>query len=485
MPKKPFIYQRRRPEDNLLYQTVAAHLNTFLAELAEEGKSLPKHVEQELWSYLRCGVLAYGFLRLKCEGCKAEQFVAFSCKKRGFCPSCGAKRMTETAHHLVDNILPNAKVRQYVLSVPVPLRYWMASNNKLLAKIHRIFASEIEKHYLKKHSHRSRSGSICFVQRFGSALNLNVHFHMLQLEGIYELKETGYTKFKKSAPPTDHDIKVLVATISQRVIRQLKRLRYLNDTDTDRAPGDSLLEEEPTYASCMSASLRHLIALGERRGQRVRFLGKGFGYEEDLPELRGRLCAQVNGFSLHAGVAIPRHRRDQLIRLIGYVGRSSVCLDRLSLTPTGDIKYQLKKPWKNGVTHVVLSPTELIEKLCSLVPLPYLNLVRYWGVFAPNSKYRASVIPGLTRAQIKEKETQENNKDPKETPNLLKKSSWAKLLAKVFQMDISKCRSCGEDMKFISSIEDPMVIKKILTHCGLAPIPPPIAPALYQERLIS
>ena len=98
------------------------------------------------------------------------------------------------------------------------------------------------------------------------------------------------------------------------------------------------------------------------------------------PQRRGRLCAQVNGFSLHAGVAIPRHRRGQLIRLIGYVGRSSVCLDRLSLTPTGDIKYELKKPWKNGVTHVVLSPKELIEKLCSLVPLPYLNLVRYWGV---------------------------------------------------------------------------------------------------------
>ena len=162
-----------------------------------------------------------------------------------------------------------------------------------------------------------------------------------------------------------------------------------------------------------------------------------------------------------------------------------MCLDRLSLTPTGDIKYELKKPWKNGVTHVVLSPTELIEKLCSLVPLPYLNLVRYWGVFAPNSKYRAQVIPGLTRAQIKEKKTRENNKDPKETPNPLKKSSWAKLLAKVFQIDISKCKSCGEDMRIISSIEDPMVIQKILTHCGLDPIPPPIAPDRLQEILIS
>ena len=114
-------YQRRRPEETLLYKTVATHLNTFLANLAEEGKSLPKHVEKELWAFLECGILAYGFVRLKCTGCKSEQFVAFSCKKRGFCPSCGGKWMAETAAHLVDNILPRVKIRQYVLSVPIPL----------------------------------------------------------------------------------------------------------------------------------------------------------------------------------------------------------------------------------------------------------------------------------------------------------------------------------------------------------------------------
>ena len=67
-------YQRRRPEETLLYKTVATHLNTFLANLAEEGKSLPKHVEKEGWAFLECGVLAYGFVRLKCTSCKSEQF---------------------------------------------------------------------------------------------------------------------------------------------------------------------------------------------------------------------------------------------------------------------------------------------------------------------------------------------------------------------------------------------------------------------------
>jgi ribosomal protein S27E len=90
-------HQRRRPEETLLYKTLAEHLGSFLANLEEEGKSLPKHVEKELRAYLECGILAYGFVRVKCEDCKSELLVAFSCKKRGFCPSCGGKRMAETA----------------------------------------------------------------------------------------------------------------------------------------------------------------------------------------------------------------------------------------------------------------------------------------------------------------------------------------------------------------------------------------------------
>ena len=209
------LYQRRRPEETLLYKTLAEHLGSFLANLDEEGKSLPKHVEKELRAYLECEVLAYGFVRVKCEDCKSELLVAFSCKKRGFCPSCGGKRMAETAAYLVDNIIPPVRIRQYVLSVPIPLRYWMASNKKLLAGVHKIFASEIESFYTKKHKKASRSGSVCCVQRFGGALNLNVHFHLLQIEGVYELKKTATAKFKKRKAPSGHDIKNLVMVIRE------------------------------------------------------------------------------------------------------------------------------------------------------------------------------------------------------------------------------------------------------------------------------
>ncbi len=119
----------------------------------------------------------------------------------------------------------------------------------------------------------------------------------------------------------------------------------------------------------------------------------------------------------------------------------------------------------------------------SLVPLPNLHLVRYCGVLAPNAKFRKQVIPGFTRAELKQKEKDKQNVS-NETPSLFKKSSWAKLLSRVFQIDIATCKHCKSEMTLISSIKDPIVIEKILSHCGLEPIPPPIAPARFQARLI-
>ncbi|WP_216085306.1 transposase zinc-binding domain-containing protein, partial [Shigella flexneri] len=65
----------------------------FAALMAEQGKELPGYVQREFEEFLQCGRLGHGFLRVRCESCHAEHLVAFSCKRRGFCPSCGARRM--------------------------------------------------------------------------------------------------------------------------------------------------------------------------------------------------------------------------------------------------------------------------------------------------------------------------------------------------------------------------------------------------------
>jgi hypothetical protein len=91
-------YERRRPEETTLYQVIQEHLESFLAQVeVETGASLPEFVNDELDAFLECGILAHGFLRLRCDDCGHETLVAFSCKRRGFCPSCGARRMADGA----------------------------------------------------------------------------------------------------------------------------------------------------------------------------------------------------------------------------------------------------------------------------------------------------------------------------------------------------------------------------------------------------
>jgi ribosomal protein S27E len=126
---KPEVkYERHRPEASLLYQIIEQHWPQFQAALARQSKHLPKFVMQEFEEYLKCGRLEHGFLRVRCESCHDEKLVAFSCKRRGFCTSCGARRMADSAAHLVDEILPDKPIRQWVLSVPFALRFLFARN---------------------------------------------------------------------------------------------------------------------------------------------------------------------------------------------------------------------------------------------------------------------------------------------------------------------------------------------------------------------
>ena len=104
-------YARRVPEDTVLYGVVSDQLRTFFSDAESADREVPAFVARELTRYLECGILAHGFVRVRCAGCKYERLVAFSCKGRGFCPSCGGRRMADTAAHLVDRVLPLAPYR--------------------------------------------------------------------------------------------------------------------------------------------------------------------------------------------------------------------------------------------------------------------------------------------------------------------------------------------------------------------------------------
>ena len=144
-------YAHHRPEQTLLCQLVIAHYPAFVEHLAARERTLPAHVQREFEDYLKCGRLEHGFLRVRC----AERLVAFSCIRRGFCPSCGARRMAEVAALLVDEVLPREPMRQWVLSVPFALRYLFATTPAVMGQVLGIVTRAIASHLLNSGHRRS------------------------------------------------------------------------------------------------------------------------------------------------------------------------------------------------------------------------------------------------------------------------------------------------------------------------------------------
>ena len=270
-------YEQRRPEQTVLYQAVAQNYRTFEAIADAEGKRLPKHVTAEFEAFLRCGILAHGFLRVRCEDCKHEKIVAFSCKKRGFCSSCGGRRMAESAAHLVDEVFPKAGIRQWVLSFPMPVRFILAKNPNVQAKcltiVHRAITAYIKKRAKAKGLRaKLQPGAVTLIQRFGGSLNLNVHYHMLFLEGGFYETIQGPKLWWIDAP-SDADIQAMVVLLATRVIRFLKKRGYFQD-DVDSAVPEEETTQEELLPELQAASVQSRIALGERRGQKIRRLGR-------------------------------------------------------------------------------------------------------------------------------------------------------------------------------------------------------------------
>jgi hypothetical protein len=226
----PEPYRPRRPAETVLYRAVARHVHAFLARTDHDPSraSLPGFVRRELLSLLDCGILARGFLRVRCPGCREELLVGFSCKGRGFCPSCGGRRMADTAAHLVDRVLPQVPVRQWVLSLPFDLRFAVAFDRELCRAVRAAFMNGVLGALARRARRQGvadgRSGAVVCVQRFGGALNLNVHFHALVLDGVFH-KQPGQERpaFRAARRMGEADLADVLQSVIARVSGVLRR----------------------------------------------------------------------------------------------------------------------------------------------------------------------------------------------------------------------------------------------------------------------
>jgi hypothetical protein len=531
--------QRRRPEETPLYQVVARHLETFLHESearsrsGDRGGGLPRFVRRELREYLSCGILARGFARVHCTDCGKDGLVAFSCKKRGFCPSCCGRRMAETAAHLRDRVLPRAPIRQWVLSLPFRVRYLIACDRRLCSGVRRIVLRTILDFQRQRAKARGmtggRSGAVNFIQRFDSALRLNVHFHALVLDGVFvdpdKISRPVWGArhrepvFRRLPPPTDEEVVMLLEKIAHRTLRWLVRQGVL--TEDGHLAGLEEGDEDggEVLQHYRAAAIQGKIAIGKQAGLQAERLWDPFtAGEVGAISLQGSRkssrCADCEGFSLHANVWVPAHRRDRLERLCRYVARPPLAEERLSVNErTGKVIYGFRRPFRDGSTHVVLDPLSFLSRLAALVPPPRMHLVTYHGVLAPSARRReeivpvtlpgrkdrrqsateettlpdpaaaglgsvaASVRPGNRKLDSAPSTDREREGDGCEPFRWRRRYSWAELMKRVFLLEVLTCPECGGSRRLLAFILKPSAIERILRHLGLATELPKVHPA--------
>ena len=370
--------------------------------------------------------------------------------------------MSESAALLVDEVLPEQPMRQWVLSFPFQLRFLFASLPEIMGRVLGIVYRVIATHLVKKTGYTNqaaKTGAVTLIQRFGSALNLNIHFHMLFLDGVYVERPNGTARFRWVKAPTSAELTQLAHIIAHRVGRILERQGLLErDAENSYLAGDAV-DEDP-MAQLLGHSITYRIAVGPQAGRKVFTL-------QTLPacdpeDQFGDTVGKVAGFSLHAGVAARADERKKLERLCRYISRPAVSEKRLCLTSNGNIRYQLKTPYRDGTTHVIFEPLDFIARLAALVPKPRVNLTRFHGVFAPNSQHRAIITPAKRGKGSKAKVSHSDEAAaPAERHAAM---TWAQRLKRVFNIAIETCSACGAAVKVIACIEDPVVIRKILDH---------------------
>ena len=354
-----------------------------------------------------------------------------------------------------------------------------------------------------------RGGAVTAIQRFGSALNTNVHFHTLVVQGVFSEPGDGALRFLPAPAPSDQEVARVLAVVRRRIVRLVARHGIDLERPSGDDGGDPRLFECPVYAEIQGAAVLGRAALGARTGRPVVRLGR----ERESVE-RGRadpLHAHLEGFDLHAAVAVPAGDRDRLEHLCRYILRPPLAQQRLELTADGQVVLRLRRPWHDGTRALRFTPTELLEKLAAMIPKPRIHLLLYHGVFAPHARVRPGAVrraheggahppaaaetpiaggtaavesrPAPASGTTGEAPAPHPRPPPPAAGTPRKRYAWADLLQRTFAVDVLACPECGGRLRFVATIDTAAVVEKILRHLGLPAEVPRAAPARLPDTL--
>ena len=319
------------------------------------------------------------------------------------------------AAHLVERVLPRVRLRQWVLTLPQPLPRLLAWRPELLSRVLAALSRTLQADLQQRSGAADgQSGLVAFVQTFTSDLRLFVHVHALVPDGVYVATAKG-AQFVSAPPPTRASLQATADALAGSVQRVCQRWR--RGLDPEAAPVDA------AQLNRLAQQVEPAVPRASPRSGRA----------------RRRWVARCAGLELHAGVSVAAHDDRGRERLVRYVARAAVSLQRLSLEADGTVRVQLKGASRSGRTHVRLRPEVFVLRLASLLLPPGVNRVRYFGVFAPAAALRRHVVPPLPPA-------------PVSRPGG-RWIRWQVLLRHVFGVDPQRCPQCGAPLRTVATLQ--------------------------------
>ncbi|MEM1451435.1 MAG: transposase [Planctomycetota bacterium] len=316
-----------------------------------------------------------------------------------------------------------------------------------------------------------------FVQRFGSSLALNVHFHALFLDGTYIVRGAAGRPSFHPAPPLGPDE---LARVQRDIVRRIERVlrdRGILDSDSS-SEGGGFDDSESLLPFVQAASLQSKVALGAESGRSISRLvdpAAAIRPAETCVVPPDELRCELDGYSLHAATRVEADDRERLERLVRYVARPALAQGRLEVRGDSKVKWSLRRPWRDGTRAFVFDPMTFLERLVALIPHPREHQWTYFGVLAPASPLRDAIVPRSPESR--------RGVDDGAPCAQARRRSWAELLERAFAVDVLHCPKCGGRRHRIATITDPLVARKILLHLGLRAEPPELAPARPEPQM--
>ncbi len=452
---------------------VRDNLQTLYAAVEDGFASpLPAFVRDEFERYLDCGLLCRGFAWLQCETCHEQRLVAFSCKGRGFCPSCMGRRMAQSAANLVDHVLPIVPLRQFVITFPFELRARLAYDGKLLAAVTRVAIDSVLGFYKRRMRDVDgvvgQSGAVSVVQRVNSDLRLSPHLHSIVVDGVF-VADSSSPVFRPLLHLDDSDLADLLQVIRVRVLNVLERRGIVESRHELTLLDNDFAEREPALAQLASAAVSGLLPAGPELRQRPPIALRG----QPGIDITGPLSVTEMGFSLHAATTASAEDARGREALVRYALRPPMAQERLHILPDDLVRIDLKRPFSHGTVAIDLDPLSLLCRLAASVPPPGFHLLHYAGVLGAASKLRPLVVPPL----------------PADAPNAASLAHgvhppthrstyrpWAELMKRTFQIDV-ECCPCGARFKLRALVIEAHAIERLLRHLGEPLEPPRRSPA--------